>query len=100
MIRKISLDASNLLIDGKYTSGDIVLVVCDATLNNISIQLPDATALKDVLLFIKKVDSTANTVTFTGLAGQTIDGVTSIELSTQYEADILITDGLNYYRFA
>jgi len=100
MIRKISLDASNLLIDGKYTSGDIVLILCDATLNNIAVQLPDTTALKDVLLCVKKVDASANTVTLSGLPGQTIDGAVSLVLTTQYESDILITDGLNYYRFA
>lgn len=97
MIRKISLDASNLLIDGKYTSGDILLVVCDATLNNLTIQLPDASAIKDVLLCVKKNDVSANTVTVITYAGQTINLETSQTITQEGDNMILASDGENYH---
>jgi hypothetical protein len=100
MLRIINLDSIENKIAGQYSPGDTVLVLCDATNEGFTVTLPDATALRDVMLYIKKTDSTANVVTVDTVDGQTIDGETSITLDAQYEYENLLSDTSNYHRVA
>lgn len=99
MIRTINIDVFRRLIVSQYNPGDILLVLCDASGGAFPITLPDAASLRDVLICVKKTDSSANAVTVNTVASQTIDGADSITLESQYESEILITDAANYYRF-
>lgn len=100
MIRKITLDAIDSTLSGQYESGDILLVLCDATLAALNVVLPDVSSMRNILMFPMKIDASANAVTLTPLAGQTINGATSILLTSQYDKAILVSDTANYYRFA
>ena len=99
MIRKISIDSINSLITNRYNSGDTLLVLCDASLDNITLTLPDVSDLADIIFFIKKIDASANTITINTVNDQTIDDEASIILSTQYQSEILISDLSEYYKF-
>lgn len=62
---------------------------CDASAGNITVNLPATTGLGR-LVTVKKVDSSANTVTVTRAGSDTIDGATTYVLSTQYDVVQLI----------
>jgi hypothetical protein len=55
--------------------------------------LPDATLSENLIFCFKKVDSSANAVTIAGA----IEGLTSIELTSQYERVILQASGGVWY---
>jgi len=61
------------------------VIIADATAGAVVITLPAADD-GNQLVRIKKLDSTANTVTINAAGGQTIDGASSLVLTTQNEA--------------
>jgi hypothetical protein len=77
------------------TSGTCVLL-CDATSNAITVDLPTAAA-NTTTFHIKKTDSSANAVTIDGNGAQTIDGGTTAVLSVQNESITLVSDGSNWF---
>ena len=91
-------------ITGNYTAAwsDTVLLV-NASGGNITITLPDSgfvASPKDEmgkLFYIKKVDSSANTVTIDGYSAQTIDGVATYVINSQYDSVTLVSDGSNFH---
>lgn len=58
---------------------------CDATSGNITVNLPASIGLGR-LVTIKKIDSSANTVTITRAGSDTIDGANTEVLTTQYDS--------------
>lgn len=80
-----------------YTAmDDDFVILCDATSGAITVTLPTAAGRKGKAFCIKKIDSSANTVTIDGNASETIDGATTKVLSTQYSAKWIISDGANW----
>ena len=85
------------------TTDDVVLVDC--TTGAITITWPDPTRSQHFTATVKKIDATANAVTFasiiasTGVAA-TFDGVASPTLATQYKTKIVRSDGIQYYVLA
>lgn len=79
------------------TNEDVVL--CDASSNNITVTLPDngGTPGEGRIVYVKKTDSTANTVTIARDTGDTIDGATSVILYSQWEAMTFVNDGSNWF---
>jgi hypothetical protein len=77
------------------TSGEIVLT-CDASSAAFTVTLA-TTASNTSKVTIKKVDSSANTITIDGNGTQTIDGALTIQLAAQYESVTLVTDGSNWF---
>lgn len=90
----IYFSPSIVTVDSDYTAkrGDVVLV--DASGGAITITLPAPQA--NSIVNVKKVDSSANTVTIDG-GGANIDGQSSISISAQYESYTLICDGTNWW---
>lgn len=87
---------SNWTVESKtanYTASDKDYVLADATSGIITITLPTAAA--NLMVGVKKVDSSANEVTVTG--GGTIDGAASKVIGTQYDGVTLICDGTNWF---
>jgi len=78
-----------------YVASDRDCVLADASAAAIVITLPSPIANAEVI--VKKIDATANTVTISPSATETIDGATSLVLDTQYEAYHLISDGTNWF---
>lgn len=82
---------------GNYTitsSDDVILA--DATSNNITITLPTAVGIVKSFS-VKRKDGTGNTLTLNTTSSQTIDGTTSISISTQYQSITVVSDNSNWY---
>jgi len=66
----------------------------DASDDNLTITLPPATYGLDV--YVKKMDASSNTVSITAPSG-TLDGVSSVVMSSQYETRHIVSDGTDYF---
>jgi len=71
-------------------------VLGNATTASFSLTLPTSVGATGQVYIIKKVDSTANTVTITTTSSQTIDGTANKVLSSQYDGFQLQSDGANW----
>jgi hypothetical protein len=71
------------------------VILCDATANSITVNLPTAVG-NHARFHIKKTDSSVNTVTINGDGTETIDGGLTAVLRRQYESVTLIADGANW----
>lgn len=74
---------------------DVTIILADATSNNITVNLPTAVS-NTATYYIKKVDSSANTVTVDGNASETIDGGLTAVIRAQYAAIEVISDNANW----
>jgi hypothetical protein len=79
----ITLNRKSVVTDYTASINDCFIEV-DATSGNIIITLPTAVGNDGRILFVKKIDSSSNTVTVKGNGSQLIDGSNTIVLSTQY----------------
>jgi hypothetical protein len=82
-----------------YTAAGDGVILADATSNAITVNLPMASGNSGLQYFIKKTDSSANTVTIDPNASETVDGQTTYILTVQYESIIIICDGSNWFVF-
>lgn len=114
-LTSISASSANFAnISGKLNglATNVVTVSADATLNsanhivlvnavggNKNITLPDAVEVPNFQFAIKKIDASVNIVTVLPSGSQTIDGISSRIINTQYEAVLLVSDGLNWFIF-
>lgn len=71
-------------------------ILADATSNNITITLPTAVGIEGRIYVIKKIDTTAYTVTIDGDGSETIDGVTTYTIYHSGAMIILQSDGANW----
>lgn len=91
------------------TSGEIVnvsfgydlvransIMLVDASANNLTFMLVDASQMKGRKIVFKKLDATANTITVTS-AGGTIDGASTSVITTQWETRTYVSNGTNWY---
>lgn len=74
------------------------IVLVNASGGNRTITLPDATTCGGRQYIVKKIDSSANTVTVTAQTGQTIDGQSSVVLNTQYQFIKIVSNGQNWFK--
>jgi hypothetical protein len=72
-------------------------ILCNATTGAFSVTLPTAVGNTGLMYSIKKIDSSANAVTVATTSSQTIDGVTTRTLSTQYQGVTVQSDGANWF---
>ena len=90
---------SNLVTKtANYTaaSGDET-ILGNASAGSFSITLPTSVGIGGKIYIVKKIDSTANTVTIATTSSQTIDGNTSKVISYQYDGYQLQSDGANWF---
>lgn len=74
------------------------LIKVDATSGTVTVALiAAATAGDGFQIAVKKTDSSANTVIIDGNSSETIDGATTLTLSTQYDVAIITCDGSNWH---
>jgi len=73
-----------------------VVLASDAG-GSFTITLPAAASNTDKTYYIKKTNSSANTITIDGNGAETIDGATTLLLYVQYDAVRIICDGSNWY---
>lgn len=71
----------------------------DATAGSITINLPTAVGIAGKVYVIKKIDSSANTVTIDANSTQTLDGALTIVIGTQYASFSIVSNGSNWFIF-
>lgn len=104
VLRTISLCADwiehrQIAVTASYEIIDETAIFADATAGAIAVTLPasdETTINRD--LHIKKTDSSANAVTITRRGTDTIDGLTSIAITTEGQSFHLLADGLGKWR--
>jgi hypothetical protein len=67
----------------------------NAASGNVVVTLPKANTVKGQIFFAGKADASANTVTVTAAAGDTIGGAGTYVLTAQYMDCLLVSDGRN-----
>lgn len=89
-------------ISSDFTLGEIVafgaqfaVIFADATNGNISVFFPPANILDSVVFTVKKIDSSANTVTLVPNGSETIDGQSSIVITDRSTTFSIASDGTN-----
>lgn len=86
-----------LVKSAAYTATvDDDVIECDASGGAFSVTLPPAASSAGVKLYIKKTDVSGNAVTIDGNASETIDGVTTKALSSQYASYTIICNGSSW----
>jgi hypothetical protein len=99
-LKMTSLDQGINIVSGStYTLGNDVVLICDATAQNVTINLPAASGLDGRTYYVKKIDSTAHTCTIDANGSELIDGALTLVLATQWTAVTLITEGTTWYIF-
>jgi len=85
------------LVDTNTITKDVNLI--DASAGNILVNLPSPPLSAGRILYAKKVDATANTVTLDQNGSETVDDGTQYVLYNQYESVTLICDGTDWFVF-
>ncbi len=70
--------------------------MANATSAGFTVTLPTAIGVTGIEYTIKKTDSSINLVTIATTSSQTIDGITTKTLGTQYASITVISDGANW----
>lgn len=71
--------------------------LCDASSGAIISNLPDCTNLAGREYTFIKLDNSVNSVTLDGFSTQTINGLTTLDITSQYAKSTIKTDGSNWY---
>jgi len=79
------------------TAGDHT-ILGDATSGAITITLPSAAGIAGRVYVVKKIDNSTNAVTVAASGSETIDGATSVSLSTQWGSVRVQSDGSNWFK--
>ena len=88
--------------DYTVTTGDAgtdCQITVDASGGSRTITLYAASSNSGRQVKVKKIDSSANTVTIDGNSSETIDGATTQVISAQYTSLSLVCDGSNWHIF-
>jgi hypothetical protein len=72
------------------------VILCNATSGAVTITLPTAAGIQGRAFQVKKTDSSSNSCSLATTGGQSIDGATSVALSTQYSLKKVESDGSNW----
>lgn len=81
-----------------YIAGDEMVILVDCSASQVGIILPEAATNSSKVYYIKKIDSSGNSVLIEGdSADETIDGEVSIRLTLQYQYVTVICDSLDWY---
>jgi hypothetical protein len=84
-------------LDAHLKQNKFNITLSDATSGNQTITLPTAVGISGNIYFVKKIDSSANTVTINTTSSQTIDGATSRVIYDRYSSYMVVSDGSNWY---
>lgn len=72
------------------------LISCDASGGGYTLNLPTAASITGKVYTIKKTDSSTNAITVDANSTETIDGVLTRKLATQYDFIQVMSDGTNW----
>ena len=91
----VALTVTTITADTTLATSQMVLL-CDATSGAFTVTLPATASNSGRRYFIKKVDSSANSVTIDADGDELIDDALTAVLTAQYEAVLLVCDGSNW----
>lgn len=94
--RQVIFATASKTADYTVTSSDTVIMASAAS-GNVDITLPTASSVSGYRFYIKRTDSSGNTVTISRSGGDTIDGATSKTLHLQYMCLTVLSDGSNWF---
>lgn len=80
------------------TSNDVI--VADATAATLTINLPPLAGSQGKILYIKKIDSTGNTVIVDANGSELIDGSLTSTLSSQYQFLIMVAGITHWWKLS
>lgn len=80
---------------GAYTANNRDCVLADGSGGAFTVTLPAVST--DVYVTVKKIDSSTNAITVATPNSETIDGTSSLSLSSQYDSSTIVSDGTNYF---
>jgi len=86
------LITSNSTLDDQYG-----VYVIDATSQNLTLTLTDITSYDGTYLIVKRIDSSANTVTIQGTSSQTINGSSTLVLTPNSRQSLVSLGNAWYY---
>jgi hypothetical protein len=89
---KITTITANTTLNNTYH-----IILANASSGAITITLPSAPNCTGRQYIIKKIDSSTNAVIIMPQSGQTIDGQSSINLTTQNDLRRIVSSGTNWY---
>lgn len=96
----VNINASppNITITANYTATqDDRIILADSTSGVITISLPSAELSPSRTYNIIKIDASVNLVTIDAFGAETINGSTTISLTSQYEAVTIYCTGSTWY---
>lgn len=74
-------------------------LLADCSSGNLIFTLPTAASAISKVFYIKKSDSTANTLTIQANGSETVDGANTISIPTQYQSFSLVSSGSAWFLF-
>lgn len=83
---------TSLTLDDNYT-----VILVNATSGAVTVTLPAAASYKGRHYYIKKIDSSINTVTIDGNGSETIDDQLTAVISVQYTCLTIFSDGAEWW---
>lgn len=89
--------ATRTITASATVSASDVVILADATSAAITITLPAAASSAGRVLYIKKIDASANAVTIDGNASETIDDALTKANTTQYLSYTIVCDGAEWW---
>jgi hypothetical protein len=91
-----TVTANKTVTIAEFVNNNHLILRVDTTAGNITITLPTFTALAGYKVTVKKIDSSANSVTITGVGGVNIDGAATLVVSGQYGKSTVGSDLVQY----
>lgn len=88
---------NTLTIASNYTATSGAVLLCDASSGNLVITLPLAASSPGRVLQVKKIDSSANTVTLQCSGSDTLDGIVNFVIEDENFSLSVVSSGSNYY---
>lgn len=86
-------------VSGNYIVDDTFTTLLVSSTANRTLTLPNAATVTDRIYTFIKTDSSTRAMKITGFStAQTINGSTSISVTTQYGVRQITTDGIKWYR--
>jgi len=99
-IREVSLTPQDGNLAGKYSDGDVLVALCNATSGAFTVIIPPPNSAKNVSIHLKKTDSTSNAVSLrcSDFNRFKIDSSDSVTLSNQHESVSLLPHSTGWYK--
>jgi hypothetical protein len=91
-----TVTANKTVAIAEFVNNNHLILRVDTTAGNVTITLPTFTALAGYKVTVRKIDSSANSISITGVGGVNIDGASTLVVSGQYGKSTVGADLVQY----